>query len=329
MKTSMLTFRKIARMATPVLCAALASAAMAQSYPAKPVMLVVPYGPGGGVDIVARAIQGSMGKSLGQPIVVENRAGAGGTIGAAYVARSAPDGYTLFLTDVGPSAVYPSIKTDLPYKVGKDLIPVGMVASSSLNLAINPSLKLNSVAEFVAYAKAHPGTINYSSPGNGTIVHMAGELFKMMTQTDMVHVPYKSGAEAVTALLGGQVQVSFAQIPLSVPLAAGGKIKILGVSSDERSPLVPNVPTISEAGLKGYSVLSWIGVQVPAGTPKEVIAALQKALAAVGNDTALVKSLQERGFDVKITSADEFGALIATDTQKWSKVVKANNIRVD
>src|SRR5690242_11808432 len=193
---------------------AVAFAAQAQPYPNKPITLVVPYGPGGGVDIVARAIQPSLSKTLGVPVIVENKSGAGGSIGATYVAKAPPDGYTLFVTDVGPSAVYPSLKPDLPYKIGKDLIPVGMVASSSLDLAVSPTLPANTVQEFIAYAKAHPGQLNFSSPGNGTIVHMAAELFKLMTQTDMVHVPYKSGAEATTALISGQVQLSFAQIPL-------------------------------------------------------------------------------------------------------------------
>ncbi|MEO8753315.1 MAG: tripartite tricarboxylate transporter substrate binding protein [Casimicrobiaceae bacterium] len=308
---------------------AVAPGVQAQAYPTKPITLVVPYGPGGGVDIVARAIQPSLSKTLGQPVIVENRAGAGGTIAATYVARSAPDGYTLFVTDVGPSAIYPSIKPDLPYKIGRDLLPVGMVASSSLNLAIHPSLPVNSVAEFITYARAHPGTLNFSSPGNGTIVHMAGELFKLMTQTEMVHIPYKSGAEATTALISGQVQLSFAQIPLSVPLASTGKLKILGVSSEQRSPLIPSVPTISEAGVKGYSVLSWIGILVPAGTPPEIIATIHKALVAAASDAALSKGLEERGFDVLVTTGPEFGALIASDTQKWIGVVKANKVQAD
>ncbi len=317
-----------------ILCAcALALAgvphAHAQAYPNRPITLVVPYGPGGGVDIVARAIQPALAKALGQPIIIENRAGAGGTIAAAYVARAAPDGYTLFLTDVGPSAIYPSIKPDLPYKIGKDLIPVGMVASSSLNLAVNPSLPVHSVAEFISYARAHPGELNYSTPGEGTIVHMATELFTMMTQTRMTHIPYKSGAEATTALIGGQVQLSFAQIPLSVPLAAAGKLRILGVSSMERSPQIPDVPTISEAGVSGYSVLSWIGVLVPGATPKDVTARLHDALVVVGNDKALAKAMQERGFDLQVTSGEAFGKLIAADTQKWITVVQTNHIKAD
>jgi tripartite-type tricarboxylate transporter receptor subunit TctC len=307
----------------------IATAAMAQPYPTKPITLVVPYGPGGGVDIVARAIQPSLSKTLGVPVVVENRAGAGGTIAAAYVAKAAPDGYTLFVTDVGPSAVYPSLKPDLPYKVGKDLVPVGMVASSSLNLAINPSLPVSTVSEFIAYAKANPGKLNFSSAGNGTIVHMAAELFKLMTQTDMVHVPYKGGADATTALISGQVQLSFAQIPTSVPLQNAGKLKILGVSSEQRSPLIPNVPTISEAGVKGYTVLSWIGILVPGATPKDVQAKIHDALVAVGKDAALVKSIEDRGFDVSITTGEQFGALIAADSEKWVRVVKANKITVD
>jgi len=316
------------RSATIVL-SMLAATAWAQPYPSRPITLVVPYGPGGGVDIVARAIQPSLQKTLGVPVIVENKSGAGGSIGATYVARAAPDGYTLFVTDVGPSAVYPSLKPDLPYKVGKDLIPVGMVASSSLDLAVSPSLPVGTVSEFIAYAKAHPGQLNFSSPGNGTIVHMAAELFKLMTQTDMVHIPYKSGAEATTALISGQVQLSFAQIPLSVPLASTGKLKILGVSSPERSPLIPNVPTISEAGVKGYSVLSWIGILVPGGTPKDIQDKIYQALVAVGKDAALVKSIEDRGFDVSITTGPEFGQLIATDTEKWIRVVKANNLKAD
>lgn len=306
-----------------------AAQATAQGYPNRPITLVVPYGPGGGVDIVARSIQPSLQKTLGVPVIVENRAGAGGTIAATYVAKAQPDGYTLFVTDVGPSAVYPSMKPDLPYKIGKDLIPVGMVASSSLNLAVNPALPVNTVQEFVAYAKANPGRLNFSSAGNGTIVHMAGELFKLMTQTDMTHIPYKGGADATTALISGQVQLSFAQIPLSVPLQSSGKLKILGVSSDQRSPLIPNVPTISEAGVKGYSVLSWIGILVPGNTSKDIISKIHEALVVVGKDAALVKSIEDRGFDVSITSAEDFGTLIATDTQKWIRVVKANNLKAD
>jgi tripartite-type tricarboxylate transporter receptor subunit TctC len=267
------------------LCAAAAAWAPAQSlaqgaYPARPIQFVVPYAPGGNGDIVARIVSGRLAPVLGQPIVVDNRAGVGGNIGAEYVAKQAPDGYTIML-GTNTHAINMSLYAKVNYDFARDFAPISMMSSAPLVLIINPSVPARSVKELIAYSRANPGKLNYGSGGSGSSGHIAAELFKSLSGADMVHVPYKAVAQYMTDLIGGQVQVAFNASTTSVAMAASGKVIALGVTSPGRSELAPGMPTVAEMGVPGYDFTIWQGILAPAGTPGAIVNRLNKELVAL------------------------------------------------
>jgi tripartite-type tricarboxylate transporter receptor subunit TctC len=306
-----------------------AGVARAQDYPSQPVRFVVPFAPGGTTDVLARLVGEKLSASLGQQFVVDNQAGAGGNIGTAQVAKAKPDGYTLLMGTVGTHAINASIYPRLPYDPIKDFAPVTLVATVPNVLVVNPEVPANSVAELILLAKEKPGELNFASSGNGTSIHLSGELFKSMTGVDMVHVPYKGSGPAVVDLLGGQVQMMFDNLPSSAPQITAGKLRPLGVTSKERSPTLPDVPTIAEAGLPGYEALSWFGVLAPAGTPDAIVAKLQEEIAAALADPAMRERLAELGAVPVGDTPAEFADFISAETAKWAKVVQEAGIKLE
>ena len=298
----------------------------AQSFPDKPIRLVVPYPPGGTVDILARALSEGLTPLLKQPVIVDNRPGAGGTVAAAYVAKSPGDGYTLFVSDVGPLAIARSGYKNLPYDTLRDFAPVTIATVSSLDLAIHPSVGVKTVKEFIALAKSKRGQINFASSGIGSVMHLAGELFNIMAGVELVHVPYKGGAGAVTALIGGEGAVSFSALPTTLPFAKAGKVRIVGITMDKRSQLAPDLATISEAGVPGYNVAVWQGVVAPATTPAAIVAQLNASIIETLRKPEINSRLTRLGFDVVWNTPEEFAKYIRAETEKWEKVVKSANI---
>jgi tripartite-type tricarboxylate transporter receptor subunit TctC len=301
--------------------------AVAQSFPNKPIRLIVPYPPGGTVDILARSLGDAMGPQIGQPIIIENRPGAGGTVAAAYVAQSPADGYTLLVADVGPLAVSRSIYKNLTYDSVKDFQPITLGSVSSLTITVHPSVQAKNVSELVAIVKSQPGKINFSSSGVGSIIHTAGELFNMAAGVSMTHVPYRGGAPAVNAVLAGEVQVGFLQLPTALPLALAKKINILAVTQAQRSSLAPDIPTVGQAGIQGYEVSVWQGVVAPKGTPREIVEKLHASMVAALKKPEIAARLTGQGFEVITNTPAEFAELIRTEADKWERVVKTANIQ--
>jgi tripartite-type tricarboxylate transporter receptor subunit TctC len=309
--------------------AVLAPGAQAQSYPDKPIRLVCPFPPGGAVDIASRAVAHELTQILGQPVTVDNRPGAGGNIGADIAAKSAPDGYTLLMTTSGIMAINPALYSKLPFDTIKDFAPVSMVVLLNNVLVVNPSLPVKSVKDLIALAKAQPGKLTYASSGNGTSIHLSGELFKSMTGVDMLHIPYKGSAPAITDLLGGQVDMMFDNIPSSLPQIKAGKLRALAVTGAKRSRLLPDLPTIAEAGVPGYDSYVWFGIVAPAGTPPAVIARLNAALAKAAATPAFRDRLTEQGYEVLSSTPAQMASNIRSEIAKWGKIVKASGARVD
>ena len=306
-----------------------AGPAQAQDYPTKPVRFVVPFAPGGTTDVLARLLGEKLSASLGQQFVIDNQAGAGGNIGTAQVAKAEPDGYTILMGTVGTHAINQSIYPRLPFDPIKDFAPVTLVATVPNVLVVNPEVPVHSVAELIELAKAKPGELNFASSGNGSSIHLSGELFKSMTGVDMVHVPYKGSGPAVVDLLGGQVEMMFDNLPSSAPHIKAGKLRPLGVTSKERSPTLPDVPTIAEAGVPGYEALSWFGVLVPAGTPDAVVTRLQQEIAKILADPAMRERFAELGAVPAGDTPAEFAAFIGSETAKWADVVQKAGITLE
>ena len=310
--------------------AALASVASAQPYPAKPIRIVVPFPAGGTTDILARAVAAKLTETTGQPAVVDNRPGAGGNIGAELVAKSAPDGYTFLMGTGGTHAINPGLYAKMPYDHVKDFAPVILVAGVPNVLVVNPALPVNSVQELIAYIKANPGKVNFASSGSGTSIHLSGELFKTMTGLQLTHVPYKGSAPALQDLVGGQVQIMFDNLPSSLALIKGGKLKALAVTSAERSSALPDVPTVAEAGLPGFEASSWFGLLAPAGTPKEAIAKINGEVAKwLATPEAKEKLASQGAIAASGLTPEDFQKHIASETTKWAKVVKESGAKVD
>jgi tripartite-type tricarboxylate transporter receptor subunit TctC len=309
--------------------ALIAAGAAAQNYPTKPIRLVVPFPPGGTTDILAREVGQRLSASLGQTVVIDNRPGAGGNIGAELVAKSAPDGYTLLMCTVSTHAINPNLYAKLPYDHVADFAPVILVASVPNVLEVTPSLPVNSVADLIKLAKEKPGQINFASSGSGTSIHLSGELFKTMAGVDMTHVPYKGSAPALTDLIGGQVQVMFNNLPSSLPQIKAGKLRAIAVTSAQRAPALPNVPTIAESGLPGFEATSWFGVVAPAGTPPAIVARLNADMNQWLQTPEAREKLLAQGAAAAGGSPEQFAAYIRAETEKWAKVVKASGAKVD
>ena len=303
--------------------------AMAQSYPAKPIRIVVPFPPGGIADLFARVIGQKFGEAWGQPAVVENRPGAGGNIGAEIVAKSPPDGYTLVTGSIGTHAVNVSLFSKLPYDPIRDFAPVSLIMEAEGLLVVHPSVPVKSVKELIALAKARPGQLAYASAGHGTAAHLSGELFKSMAKVDMVHVPYKGNVPAITDLMAGQTSLLYATMPTVLPQVQAGRLKALAVTSSTRSPAAPELPTIAEAALPGYSVTNWIGFFAPAGTPRDVVVKLNAEVVRVMQAPEIQKRLLNEGAKFTPWTPDEFAGFVKSEIAKWAKVVKEAGIRVD
>jgi tripartite-type tricarboxylate transporter receptor subunit TctC len=305
------------------------TAALAQQYPARPVRVLIPFTAGSAADIIARAMEPQMREKLGQSLVIDNRGGAGGNIAAEMTAKSAPDGYTIMMGTIGTHAINYSLYSKLPYHPLRDFTPIALVGESPNVLVLNPRVPANSIKELIALAKAKPGFLNYGSSGAGTSVHLSGELFNTMAGVKMVHVPFKGASEALTALLGGETDLMFASLSSAIPLVKAGKLKAFAVTGMQRSPSIPELPTMNEAALPGFAAVAWFGIVAPAGVPKPVVTTLNgAALAALG--TQEVKNrLFASGVEVRTSTPEEFARLIESEMQKWAKVVKASGARVD
>ena len=308
---------------------ATASLAGAQSFPTKPIRLICPFPPAGAVDIASRAIAAELSKNLGQTVTVDNRPGAGGNIGGVEAARSAPDGYTLFMTTSGINAINPALYAKMPFDPIKDLVPVVALVSLSNVLVVNPSVKANSVADVIALARAEPGKLTYASSGNGTSIHMSGEMFKYLAKVDMLHIPYKGSAPAMTDLLGGQVMMMFDNIPSALPHIRAGKLRALAVTGAKRDPLLPDVPTVAEAGVPGYESGVWFGLAVPAGTPKEVIARINEAAVLGTKSPEFIKRMTEMGYSIIGGTPEQMAEMNKVETARWAPIVKASGAKVD
>jgi tripartite-type tricarboxylate transporter receptor subunit TctC len=304
------------------------SGAMAQaSYPAKPVTLVVPFPAGGALDIVARALADEMRKHLGQPVVVENRAGAGGTVGTGAVARAAPDGYTMLLGSVATHAIAPGLYRSLSYDALKDFAPITQVTASPLLVASSATLKAATLPELLAAARAQPGKLNYGSTGNGTAVHLAGELLKSAANLDVVHVPYKGGGEALTALMTGEAAYMVVNVELVLPQVRGGKARALAVTGTRRLAALPDVPTLRETGITGADVTTWFGLFAPAGTPKAAVDRLHRD--AVTSLQALSERFAAQGDEAVGSTPEQFSAFVRAEHAKWGKVIKDAGVKIE
>ena len=305
------------------------TSALAQAYPTKPVTIIVPFAAGGTTDILARIIGQALTAELGQSVVVDNRAGAGGNIGGQAAAKAAPDGHTLFMGTVGTHAINASLYKKMPFDPVKDFAPLTRVANVPNLLVANPAQPYKSVKDLIAYAKANPGKVNFGSSGNGSSIHLSGELFKSLAKVDMQHVPYKGSAPAVTDLLGNQIGIMFDNMPSAIQHVRSGKLVPLAVTTAKRSPELPNVPTIAEAGVPGYEATSWFGMFAPAGTPAPVLAKLNDAIVKVLAQPDVKKKINEQGAEVYSETPEQFAAFIQAESVKWGKVVKESGASLD
>ncbi|RBL79530.1 tripartite tricarboxylate transporter substrate binding protein [Streptomyces cavourensis] len=306
------------------------AASAAKPYPERPVTLVVGYAAGGATDIVARLVAKALTEELGQTIVVENKTGANSNIGAEIVSRAAPDGYTLYVGSIA-NTINRSLYTQLNYDFVKDFKPIGLLATIPNILVVNPKVPIKSVQEYIAYAKKNPGKLTCASSGSGSSIHLSCELFKMRTGTDILHVPYRGSGPAVADLLGGQVDSMFDNLPSSLPHVQAGKLRAIGVTSPERLPAVPDVPTLAESGLPGFDVESWFGLMAPAGTPQAVVDRLNQAMNKALANPALQASYKQSGFYAPQppNTQETFARMIASEIEKWGAVVKSADIKAN
>jgi|KBSMisStaDraftv2_1062788.scaffolds.fasta_scaffold09400_4 tripartite-type tricarboxylate transporter receptor subunit TctC len=303
--------------------------AVAQDYPVKPIRLIVPFGPGGTTDILSRVIGERLGERFGQQVLIDNRPGAGGNIAAELTARAAPDGYTIFLGSMGTQSINISIYPKLAFDPLKDFAPVSLVVNSANLLLVHPSIPANTVKQLIELAKAKPERFSYSTSGSGSFNHMSAELFSLMANIKMVHIPYKSGGQALTAVVSGEADVLFQTIPPTLPFVESRRLKPIAVCTLERHPLFPKLPTANESGLPGFDISTWYGILAPAATPKAIVDKLNDALVQVIKNPATHKRLLELGVDPVTNTPGQFNALVRSDLAKWAKVAKAANIKVN
>jgi len=317
------------RIFAAVALAALAAVAQAQAWPSKPIKWVVPFAPGGTTDILARTVGEKLAVALGQPVIIENKPGAGGGVGAEFTAKSAPDGYTIMGGTISTHAINASLYKSLPYDPVKDFVAITLIARVPNMLVINPSVPAKDVKELIALLKANPGKYSFASSGNGTSQHLSGELFKSMSGTDMQHIPYKGSPPALQDVVGGQVAMTFDNITTALPLAKAGKLRALAVTTAKRSSVAPEVPTLAESGLPGFEVGSWQGVFAPAGTPPEIVKRLNAEIVKALNMPDVRDKLSGLGAEIVADSPEEFSALVKAEVAKWADVVKKSGAKVD
>jgi tripartite-type tricarboxylate transporter receptor subunit TctC len=304
------------------------AAAFAQTYPARPIRMIVPFPPGGSTDLVARVIAQKMSESWGHQVVVDNRPGANGMIGADLVAKGAPDGYSIVLGTIGPMAINASLYK-MPYDIARDLAPITYTANIANVLVVGPSVPAKDVKELVALAKAKPGTLTFGSSGTGGAPHMAVELFKILAKVNVVHVPYKGGGPAMTDAVGGQITGSFASVPSAIGFIKAGKLRALGVSAGKRSSALPEVPTVAEAGVKGFSVLDWQGLFGTAKTPPEIVNKLNAGVVRILALPDVIERLTAAGVEIQTSTPKAFGDFVQAEIRKWSGVVKEAGVKVE
>ncbi|HEY1288729.1 MAG TPA: tripartite tricarboxylate transporter substrate binding protein [Burkholderiales bacterium] len=319
----------MARLIALVLCSLFLAAANAQeAYPSRPVKFILPFPPGGGTDILGRIIAERLSASLGQPVVTENRGGAGGNVGAEAAAHSAPDGYTIVL--VAPSlAISPSLYSKLNYDPVKDFSPISLVATVPNVMIANPSVEAKNLQEFIALARSRPGQMNFGSGGAGTSNHLAGELFNIVTGAKLVHVPYKGVNLAMQGVLAGEIQLVFIGIPAALPHIKAGKLRALALVAPQRSPALPEVPTVAEAGLKDFEVTTWYGVLAPAGTPRPIVTRLNGELVKIMHTPEVKERLATMATDPLTSTPEEFAAYLKREIAKWGEVVRKANLKAD
>jgi tripartite-type tricarboxylate transporter receptor subunit TctC len=305
------------------------SGAMAQAYPTKPVRMIVPFPAGGATDIVGRLVAQKLAEGWGQQVIVDNRGGAGGTIGSDVAAKSPPDGYTMLLGTSSTHAVAPSLYSKLPYDPVRDFSPVTLVATATILLAVHPSVPAQNVRELIALAKRQPNALSFASSGNGGISHLIGEQFKSTAGIQMLHVPYKGDTPALVDLVGGQVHLMFGTAVSFLPYVSAGRLRALAVTNPKRSPIVPNVPTIAESGLPGFEALQWFGVFVPAGTPRDIVSRLHADIVKSLKLSDVRERLVGLGAEVVGNAPDQFAAFQKADSVKWAKIVKESGAKVD
>lgn len=300
----------------------------AQAYPVKTIRIIVPFAPAGPTDMNARMVAQRLSEAWGQSVIVDNRTGAGGTIGTDLVAKAPADGYTLLGANPGPLTIAPSLYAKLPYDPGRSFAPVTLVTGTTSVLATHPGVPARTIRDLISIAKARPGDLTFGTPGVGTVGHLTWELFNHMAGTRMTHVPYKGTALANNDMLAGHIDLRALSIPVALPLAGAGKVRVLGVNGRKRSAMMPAVPTVDESGLKGFEANNWNGIMAPAGTPREIVNRLHEEIMRRVLAADQRERLQREGYDIEGLGPDEFAAYLAAETTKWAKVVKAANIRV-
>jgi len=306
-----------------------ANFAFAQGYPTKSVRIIVPFPPGAGVDIVTRAVSGRLAEALGQQVIVDNRAGAGGILGAEVAAKAVPDGYTVFMATAGILTVIPHMNSKAPYSVERDFIPVSLVASVPSALVVHPSMPVKSVKDLIALAKAKPGEINYASTGNGTLPHLAAEFFKQQAKVNMVHIAYKGSAPATTDLLGGNVQVFFGNMLSVIEQVRSWRLRALAVTSLQRQAVAQDIPTMIESGFPGFEAGTWFGLLVPTGTPRDIVNRLHGDVAKAVRQPDVQKQLAGQGATTIGNTPEQFSAYIKSESAKWAKVLAASGVKAD
>ena len=323
------TWRNAVRVGLAALLLAAGLPVIAQTFPTKPSRLVVPFPPGGPLDVIGRLIAQQLGERWGQNVVVENKPGAGGNIGADFVAKATPDGYTVVMGALSTHAVNPSLYSKMPYDAQKDFAPITRVAITPNVLVVNPALPVNSVKELIAYAKAHPGKLSFGSGSTGSAGHLAGELLKVDAGIDMVHVPYKGAAPAMQALLAGDTQLMFDNLANAMAQVKAGKLRALAVTTAERSKLAPELPTMAEAGVAGFDISTWFGLFAPAGTPPEIVGKWNSDVVRILDSPEMRERLIAQGAEAAPDSPADFARFVASELTKYARIVKASGAKVD